>query len=105
MNLDDRITQLVRDALDPMLAEQLTGLEERLSHRLAEVIQGAQAPPSPPPLLKPVEVAKRLQISTRTVQRMVEEGRFPSPIQLGSNTPRWRPHDIEEWLEAQEGER
>ena len=73
-----------------MLAEHLAHLEERLYHRLAGALQDVQAPPaSSAPLLTPGELAERLRVSVRTVQRMVVEGEFPPPIQLRSK-----------WLEA-----
>ena len=60
VNLDDRLSQLVREALAPMLAELFGDFEERLVQRLAGVDQSQQAPASsPPPLLT--------QIKNRTV--------------------------------------
>lgn len=101
MTLDDRLAQLVRDALEPMLAERLDHLEERLVERLAGVVQGASAPASSPPrLLTLSQVADHLQVSARTVQRMVARGEFPPPIQVSAGSARWYPSDVDALLET-----
>ncbi|MEO2018755.1 MAG: hypothetical protein ABGZ53_30780 [Fuerstiella sp.] len=38
--------------------------------------------------------------STRHIEKMVADGRFPAPIYLGRN-PRWRRSDLLAWLDAQ----
>lgn len=39
------------------------------------------------------EVAKRLQCSTRTINRLRSRGEFPNPIRIG-NLIRWRLKDL-----------
>ena len=104
MTLDDRFSELVRDALAPMLSEQLDHLEERLVERLAMVFQGQSALVNQPPALLTLDdVATHLKLAPRTVQRMVASGEFPSPIPVSSGRSRWRWSDIDAWLERQEG--
>ena len=104
MNLDDRLSQLVRDALAPMLAERFEHLEERLAERLAGVVQSQPAPSSPPPLLTQKEVACHLKVAPRTVQRMVSAGKFPPSIPISPGCPRWRKSDVDTWIAQRGGE-
>ena len=102
MNLDDRISQLVRDVLDPMLAERFTHLEERLFQRLTGALQSVQVhADSSPPLLTQEDLANHLRIDTRTIRRMVLAGEFPPPIPISPGRSRWRPDEVEAWLEDQ----
>ncbi|MCA9259658.1 MAG: helix-turn-helix domain-containing protein [Planctomycetales bacterium] len=50
-------------------------------------------------LLTPIEVARHLRVSKRTVDRLVARGSLPSPICVGGQR-RWRTSDIERWLSA-----
>ncbi len=43
------------------------------------------------------EVASRLTVSERTVQRLVKLGKFPPPVYFGAH-PRWFPKDVESYL-------
>ena len=100
MNLDEHIARLVRDTVMPTLAERFDQLEERLVERLKEIVQVQPAPASAPPaLLTIVEVARRLKVSTRKIERMVEARDFPAPMRIGRATVRWCPSAIESWLE------
>ena len=101
MNLDDRISQLVRDALDPMLAERLSDHEERLVQRLVGALQGVQVNADSPALLTPEDIAARLKVDARTIRRMVSTGTFPPPIPISPGRSRWRPDEVEAWLEDQ----
>ncbi len=100
MNFEKQFTQLVRDAVRPMLIDALEHLEARLVAGLTEVVQAQPAPVAPArPVLTLAEVADLLQISPRSVQRLVDAGDFPAPIQLGSNRPRWVRSEIDAWLQ------
>lgn len=52
-----------------------------------------------PKLLTKKELAEMLQLSQRTVYRMVMEKRLPQPIKLGVSV-RWRQETIQEWIES-----
>lgn len=45
------------------------------------------------------EVATILNVSTRTVWRLVSAAELPQPIRFGGNV-RWQLSDIEEWIET-----
>jgi hypothetical protein len=42
--------------------------------------------------------------STRHIEKMVADGRFPAPIYLGKKLPRWRRSDLLAWLDSQSEE-
>lgn len=51
------------------------------------------------PLLIPaVDLARMMQISTRTLWRMRSAGQVPEPVRLGG-TVRWRLDEIKHWVE------
>ena len=50
------------------------------------------------PLLIPAaEVAHLLNISKRTLWRLLSAGKLPAPVRLG-NAVRWRRDEIEQWI-------
>jgi predicted DNA-binding transcriptional regulator AlpA len=51
------------------------------------------------PLLTIQNLVEFLHRSARSIHRDVAAGRFPKPIKLGRSN-RWRPTDIEAWLES-----
>lgn len=58
------------------------------------------APTTHEPLLIPVEqLAEMLNLSTRTVWRMLAAGRIPEPVRIGGSV-RWRLDLVREWVEA-----
>ena len=52
------------------------------------------------PFLSPPEVCARLGFSRMTLHRMRKAGDFPNPIMLRPKMPRWRPADIDHWIES-----
>ncbi len=48
-------------------------------------------------LLTIQQVAKRLNVSIRTVQRLRRKEALPQPMQLGGSV-RWNPETIETWI-------
>ncbi len=50
-------------------------------------------------LLSAEKLAKKLDISVRTLWRLRAAGKLPAPVRLGGSV-RWRPADIEAWLAA-----
>ena len=51
-------------------------------------------------LLTMTEVAARLTISRRTLQRMVAAGEFPAPIRRNRKWVRWRLADLQYFLDT-----
>jgi excisionase family DNA binding protein len=57
--------------------------------------------PEPPPiLLTAKEVAHRLSIAVRTLQRLVSAGVVPAPIRITRKIIRWRVTDIDRYLKG-----
>lgn len=54
-----------------------------------------QAPPAATLMLDLPAVAGLLDISTRTVERMVVAGRFPKPIKMNKRGKRWSREAVE----------
>lgn len=50
-----------------------------------------------PRMIDVTQVARILDVSTRTVWRLVSSGDLPQPIRFGRNV-RWRVSDIEQWI-------
>lgn len=55
--------------------------------------------------VSPAEVAKRLNVSRRTLFRLVSAGRLPQPIRLTKRTVRWDWQTVQEWLSAKNNRR
>ncbi|QDU79813.1 Helix-turn-helix domain protein [Polystyrenella longa] len=49
-------------------------------------------------LLDRAELAQRLKVSLRTLQRYIARGMLPKPVYLG-RLVRWRTTDIIEWID------
>ena len=101
MNLDDRLSQLVRGAIEPMLAEHLGHLEQRLAERLDGLGQ-RPVRETAPSLMTLRELASYLRLSPRTVQRMAAENELPPPVRITRGRPRWRRADVDAWLDSRE---
>lgn len=54
--------------------------------------------PADPLLVSAPELAKLLQVSTRTLWRLQSAGQIPPPIRLGGST-RWRLDEVRRWIE------
>lgn len=52
-----------------------------------------------PTLLTIQQVAKLLQVSTRSVRRFRATGKLPAPILIGKSV-RWRGEDLQKWIEG-----
>lgn len=52
-----------------------------------------------PTLLSANQVATMMQISVRTVWRLLSAGELIEPVRMRGNT-RWRRRELEEWIEA-----
>ncbi len=51
-----------------------------------------------PMLLNAEELARLMQISERTLWRLLSAGKVPQPVRIGRNT-RWRAAEVREWIE------
>ncbi|MCH7753444.1 MAG: helix-turn-helix domain-containing protein [Planctomycetes bacterium] len=52
------------------------------------------------PLLTADDVAELLNISLRTIRRYCsQQMMIPEPVRVGPRNVRWRPQDIEDWIE------
>ncbi|MCA9028777.1 MAG: helix-turn-helix domain-containing protein [Planctomycetaceae bacterium] len=52
-----------------------------------------------PSLLSVKDFAKLMQVSTRTIWRLLSSRKLPQPIRVGGSV-RWRRDDVEAWLLA-----
>ena len=51
-------------------------------------------------MLKPTEVADRLNVTRGTLYKILKADRtFPRPIHVTPKNPRWRPADVDEWID------
>ncbi|WP_152051756.1 helix-turn-helix transcriptional regulator [Tautonia marina] len=51
-----------------------------------------------PRLITAEELAKLMQVSERTLWRLLSGGKVPQPVRIGRNT-RWRLAEVTEWIE------
>ena len=49
------------------------------------------------PMLRRRELCALVGMSTTTIYRMMREGRFPRPVQIGDLLVAWRERDVAEW--------
>jgi excisionase family DNA binding protein len=57
-----------------------------------------KAEPTIPTLLTVDDLARVLQVSTRSVRRLVDEGHCPRPIKVSRRLIRWEPKAVHEWI-------
>lgn len=50
------------------------------------------------PLMTRADVAERLATTTRNLDRMVREGRFPRADCVLGRSPRWKAETVEAWI-------
>lgn len=63
-------------------------------------VKDEQALPDAPALLMSAQtLAKRLEVSVRTLWRLRSSGKLPVPVRVGGAV-RWRAADIEAWVAA-----
>ena len=51
-----------------------------------------------PMLISAEELATLMQVSERTLWRLLSAGKVPQPVRIGRNT-RWRLAEIRDWIE------
>jgi prophage regulatory protein len=52
-----------------------------------------------PMLVNAEEVARMLDVSERTLWRLVSAGKVPTPVRIGRST-RWRLAEVRQWIEG-----
>lgn len=50
-------------------------------------------------LLSTADLAQLLGTSTRTIWRLLSQGKLPKPLRLGAR-PRWLANEVERWIKA-----
>lgn len=51
-----------------------------------------------PQLITAEELAKLMQVSERTLWRLLSGGKLPKPVRIGRST-RWRLAEVNDWIE------
>lgn len=51
-----------------------------------------------PVLIDAAELARQMNISERTLWRLLSAGKVPEPVRIGRNT-RWRQAEVSRWIE------
>ncbi len=78
------------------IESKLDGIEQALkeSKRLRRGVQPAQGAE----LLTKAEIADRVGVSRRTIERAVHKGTFPAPVKIpGTRRVAWRVQDVDAW--------
>jgi prophage regulatory protein len=52
----------------------------------------------PTKLIKLPTVVELTTLSKSTIYKMVKDGKFPKPVQLGERATGWRVSDVDAWL-------
>jgi excisionase family DNA binding protein len=68
-----------------------------MTHGVSGNAREDEADPGPL-LITAEEVARMMNISTRTLWRLSSAGRMPAPVRIGGNT-RWRTAEVLRWIE------
>ena len=55
-------------------------------------------PDTAPQLITAEELAKLMQVSERTLWRLLSSGKLPKPVRIGRNT-RWRVDQVSDWIQ------
>ena len=53
-------------------------------------------------ILKLKEISSLTKLSSSTIYRLVQAGKFPRPIKLAAHASGWLESDIENWIEARQ---
>jgi predicted DNA-binding transcriptional regulator AlpA len=65
---------------------------------LAEIDDDGPATATVPRLLDGSRIADLLGISHRSFRKLVHDGKFPKPLLIGHNTPRWPASDYNAYV-------
>ena len=53
-------------------------------------------------IIRKPELKQAVSLSTSTIQRLVQAGKFPKPIKLGANSVGWKMSEVQEWIDSRE---
>lgn len=53
-------------------------------------------------IIRPAELAKRLSVCKKTLDRMEARGELPKRLKISRNVVGWRSDQLEEWLESRQ---
>lgn len=56
-------------------------------------------------ILRRPEVSSRTGFGRSTLYALVQSGRFPKPIKLGSRASGWLESEVDQWIESQKAAR
>src|SRR5262245_37008098 len=90
-------TRTARKGRRPYFARRVHAMD--VSTRTSPSANGSALCHEPDRLLSSEDVAGLLQVSHRTLWRLVKAGRFPQPVRLNRKFVRWRRSDYEAWME------
>ena len=48
------------------------------------------------------DLCERLQVSKSWLRKSWKVGKFPAPLHLGRRCQRWRPADVQSWIDSRE---
>ncbi len=51
-------------------------------------------------VLRIIDVIEAVGVKKSTIYQWVKDGKFPSPLRLGTRSVGWRQSDVESWLAA-----
>ena len=92
MSFEESLSATVADAVSEAIAPLVARIAEL--ERLLTATGGDR----PTDLLDKGQVAKRLGVSTRSVERYVTSGQLHKPVTVGGGLKRWRVKDVEDFL-------
>jgi len=49
-------------------------------------------------LIKLNEVKEKIPLSDSSIERLIQKGKFPAPVDVGVNVNLWRESDIDNWI-------
>ncbi len=79
----------------PKVGQVRRPLAEKRGHDIGRVPWGERK------LLRLKEVCEIIGLSRSTIYKRLAEGSFPRPVRLSERATRWRPAEIEDWLQRQ----
>ena len=99
----ERLAELHEEVADTFRELLTNELDDSANLSPVGDVETTTKTPAPgPDFLRVQDVAKRLQVDTKTVRRWRDEGKMP-PVFANGSVLRWRSDLIDEWIASQEG--